>query len=81
MYQTTPGIMVNAHGDQFGNVMKANHFVIGQALCDEEANGGKFYWITDESGAVTTMNNLTWGFDTYKATTAFGCAASSRPST
>lgn len=24
MYQTTPGIMVNAHGDQFGNVMKAN---------------------------------------------------------
>ena len=67
MYQTTPGIMVNAHGDQFGNVMKANHFVIGQALCDEEANGGKFYWITDESGAVTTMNNLTWGFDTYKA--------------
>ena len=67
MYQTTPGIMVNAHGDQFGNVMKANHYVIGAALCDEEANGGKFYWITDESGAVTTMNNLTWGFDTYKA--------------
>lgn len=67
MYQTTPGIMVNAHGDQFGNVMRGNHFVIGAALCDEEANGGKFYWITDESGAVTTMNNLTWGFDTYKA--------------
>ncbi len=26
MYQTTPGIMVNASGDQFGNVMSANHF-------------------------------------------------------
>lgn len=66
MYQTTPGIMVNATGDQFGNVMSANHFVIGRALCDEK-NGGKFYWITDESGAVTTMNNLTYAFDTYKA--------------
>lgn len=66
MYQTTPGIMVNATGDQFGNVMSSNHFVIGRALCDD-ANGGKFYWITDESGAVTTMNNLTYAFDTYKA--------------
>lgn len=66
MYQTTPGIMVNASGDQFGNVMSANHFVIGRALCDD-ANGGKFFWITDESGAVTTMNNLTYAFDTYKA--------------
>mgnify|MGYP002233867940 CR=1 FL=1 len=35
MYQTTPGIMVNASGDQFGNVMSANHFVIGRALCDD----------------------------------------------
>ncbi len=67
MYQTTPGIMVNAHGDQFGNVMKANHFVIGEALLDEAKNGGKFFWVTDESGAVTTMNNTDWGFDTYKA--------------
>ena len=67
MYMTTPGIMVNAHGDQFGNVMSANHFVIGKALCDEETNGGKFFWITDQSGAVTTMNNLAYGFDTYKA--------------
>ena len=66
MYQTTPGIMVNASGDQFGNVMSANHYVIGRALCDD-ANGGKFFWITDESGAVTTMNNLTYAFDTYKA--------------
>ena len=67
MYQTTPGIMVNAHGDQFGNVMKANHFVIGDALLDDAKNGSKFFWITDESGAVTTMNNTDWGFDTYKA--------------
>ena len=46
--------------------MSANHYVIGRALCDD-ANGGKFFWITDESGAVTTMNNLTYAFDTYKA--------------
>ncbi len=66
LYQTTPGIMVNANGDQFGNITSNNHGMQAAALLDE-ANGGKFYHIFDESAAVTTKKNDTWAFDTYAA--------------
>ena len=66
MYQTTPGIMVNANGDQFGNITSNNHGVMAKALMDP-ANGGKFYHVFDESAAVTTKKNDAWGFDTYEA--------------
>ena len=65
LYQTTPGIMVNANGDQFGNITSNNHGMQAAALLDE-SNGGKFYHIFDESAAVTTKND-TWAFDTYEA--------------
>lgn len=65
LHSTAPGIMVNAYGDQFANIMSSNHFKLSAALINEE-NGGAFYYITDESGAVTTKNNLTYAFDTYK---------------
>ena len=66
LYQTTPGIMVNANGDQFGNITSNNHGMQAAALLDE-ANGGKFYHVFDESAAVTTKKNDTWAFDTYAA--------------
>ena len=66
LYQTTPGIMVNANGDQFGNITSNNHGMQAAALLDE-SNGGKFYHIFDESAAVTTKKNDTWAFDTYEA--------------
>ena len=66
LYQTTPGIMVNANGDQFGNITSNNHGMQAAALLDE-SNGGKFFHIFDESAAVTTKKNDTWAFDTYAA--------------
>lgn len=65
LYQTTPGILVNAHGKQFGNIMSDNHGVLGRALLDE-ANGGAFYYITDEAGRITTNKNELYAMDTYK---------------
>mgnify|MGYP000028401825 CR=1 FL=1 len=44
--------MVNATGDQFGNVNGNNHAELSKAVRDS-SNGGRFFIITDESGAVT----------------------------
>ncbi len=66
LYQTTPGIMVNVNGDQFGNITSDNHGMQARALMDE-ANGGVFYHIFDEAGTVTTKKNDTYAFDTYAA--------------
>ena len=66
LHTTSPGIMVNAHGDQFGNIISGNHAALSKALLDPN-NGGKFFYITDESGAINTQNSLAYGFDTYKA--------------
>ena len=38
LYQTTPGIIVNASGAQFGNMMSDNHGMLGRGLRDA-ANG------------------------------------------
>lgn len=65
IYQTTPGIIVNASGKQFGNMMSDNHGMLGRGLRDE-ANGGKFFYITDESGRITTNKNELYAMDTYK---------------
>lgn len=65
IYQTTPGIIVNAAGKQFGNMMTGNHVLLSRALRNPE-NGGKFFYITDESGYITTIKNEMYAMDTYK---------------
>ncbi len=65
LYQTSPGIMVNASGKQFGNIMTGNHVLLSRALRNPE-NGGKFFHITDESGYITTMKNEMYATDIYK---------------
>lgn len=65
IYQTTPGIIVNAAGKQFGNMMTGNHVLLSRALRNPE-NGGKFFYITDESGYITTLKNEMYAMDTYK---------------
>ena len=65
LYQTTPGIIVNASGAQFGNMMSDNHGMLGRGLRDA-ANGGAFFYITDESGRITTNKNELYAMDTYK---------------
>lgn len=65
LYQTTPGIIVNASGAQFGNMMSDNHGMLGRGLRDA-ANGGAFFYITDESGRITTNKNELYAMNTYK---------------
>ena len=65
LYQTTPGIMVNSAGEQFGNISSNNHGVMAKGLLESEDK--VFYHIFDESAAVTTRKNDTYAFDTYEA--------------
>ena len=65
LYQTTPGIMVNSAGEQFGNISSNNHGVMAKGLL--ESADGIFYHIFDESAAVTTRKNDTYAFNTYEA--------------
>lgn len=66
VYRTTPGLMVNANGDQFANVDGSNHAELSKAVRNPD-NGNRFFHITDESGAITTMKNEDWATDEYKA--------------
>ena len=66
MHLTTPGIIVNVNGDQFGNIMKNNHSMMAAAKEDEK-NGDTFYYIFDDAAAAMTCNNEAYGFDAYKA--------------
>ncbi|MDE6107708.1 MAG: FAD-dependent oxidoreductase, partial [Oscillospiraceae bacterium] len=56
------GIMVNAHGDEFANILVDNHATMAKAKADP-ANGGKFFYVFDDAGAATIKD-----FDSYKFT-------------
>ena len=66
MHLSTPGIIVNVNGDQFGNIMTNNHSVMAAAKADP-ANGDTFYFIFDEAAAIQTQDYQNYGFDSYKA--------------
>ncbi len=66
MHLTTPGIIVNVDGNQFGNIMKNNHSMMAAAKADP-VNGDTFYYIFDDAAAAMTCNNEAYGFDAYKA--------------
>lgn len=66
MHLTTPGIIVNVNGDQFGNIVKDNHKTMSEAKADK-ANGDTFYYIFDEQAAEMTKDSEAYGFDAYKA--------------
>lgn len=59
MHSSTPGIIVNVNGDQFGNIMKSNHKTLAEALVDPK-NGETFYYVFDDSAAESTKD-----FDAY----------------
>lgn len=61
MHSSTPGIIVNVKGDQFGNIMKSNHKTLATALMDP-ANEKTFYYIFDDSAVASTINNNAYGF-------------------
>lgn len=66
MHLTTPGIIVNINGDQFGNIVKNNHSMMAEAKANPK-NGDTFYFIFDETAAIQTRNSKAYGFDHYKA--------------
>lgn len=66
VYQTAPGIMVNGSGRQFGNIMSNNHGTMSRGLLNPD-NGGRFFHITDESGANGLMKAPNYDFETYRA--------------
>lgn len=65
MHYTTPGIIVNINGDQFGNITADNHGTMSRAKADP-ANGDTFYFIFDDAGAAQTRNYNDYLMDTYE---------------
>lgn len=61
MHTSTPGIMVNTSGNEFGNITSSNHTVLSNAMMDE-SNGGSFYYIYDDEGAQQTKDFDSYGF-------------------
>ena len=55
MHYTTPGIIVNINGDEFGNIMKDNHGMMSRAKADP-ANGDTFYYVFDDDAAAATRD-------------------------
>ena len=66
MHYTTPGIIVNVNGDEFGNILKDNHSMMAAAKADP-VNGDTFYYIFDDAAAAMTKDSQDYGFDAYKA--------------
>lgn len=64
IHYSTPGIMVNAKGEEFGNINSQNHQLMASCKIDE-ANGDVFYYIFDESGVPGTKDYTAYGFDGY----------------
>jgi len=66
MHYTTPGIIVNINGDEFGNIMKDNHGMMARAKADP-ANGDTFYYVFDNDGAAATRDYEGYQMTIYNA--------------
>lgn len=66
LHYSTPGILVNASGNNVGNIMKNNHAKMADIAVDKN-NGGKFFYIFDEASVPATKNFQQYGFTTYEA--------------
>jgi len=66
IHNSTPGILVNASGNNVGNIMSNNHAKMADAAMDK-SNGDHFYYVFDESSIPGTKNYLDYAFTTYEA--------------
>ena len=66
MHYTTPGIIVNINGDEFGNIMKDNHGMMSRAKADP-ANGDTFYYVFDDDAAAATRDYEGYQMTIYNA--------------
>ena len=66
MHLTTPGMIVNGDGNEFGNIVQDNHGAMSAAKADP-ANKDTFYYIFDDAAAIQTRDSQSYGFRHYKA--------------
>ena len=66
IHYSTPGLMVNINGDQFGNILNQNHQIMASCKLDEK-NGDTFYYVFDEAGEYPTRDYDDYGFNGYNA--------------
>lgn len=66
IHSTAPGIMVNVHGDNIGNITSDNHYTMAKAKLNKD-NGDTFYYVFDESSAVKLRDSESYGFNGYVA--------------
>lgn len=62
---STPGICVNAFGNDIGG-NAGSHPLMGSMALDE-SQGGRFFYVFDEAGVAPTKDYELFGFNTYKA--------------
>ncbi len=67
IHQSTPGIMVNARGENIGNIISDNHYKMATAKLALKEHGGALYYVFDDAAAVTNMDFEMYGMNTYKA--------------
>ncbi|MBP3657500.1 MAG: FAD-binding protein, partial [Clostridia bacterium] len=62
------GIMVNAKGDNIGNIVSDNHFKMAAAkLALDTEHGGALYYVFDDAACITNGDFEAYGMNTYKA--------------
>lgn len=66
IHSTAPGIMVNIHGDNIGNITSDNHYTMAKAKLNKD-NGDTFYYVFDEASAVKLRDSESYGFNGYVA--------------
>ena len=68
IHHSTPGIMVNAYGDNIGNIVSDNHYKMAAAkLALNDTHGGKLYYVFDDAAACSNSDFESYGMNTYKA--------------
>ena len=67
IHHSTPGIMVNARGENFGNIVSDNHYKMAAAKLALKENGGAYYYVFDDAAACSNSDFEGYGMNTYKA--------------
>ena len=68
IHHSTPGLMVNAYGNQVGNITSDNHYKMASAkLALNTEHGGALYYIFDDAAACSNSDFEGYGMNTYKA--------------
>lgn len=68
IHHSTPGIMVNAKGDNIGNIVSDNHYKMAAAkLALDTEHGGALYYVFDDAASISNSDFEAYGMNTYKA--------------